>query len=146
MDKRRILLAALAAGGERVAFSPVQVQKLLFLIDREASELVGGPHFDFKPYNYGPFDRTVYDELETLSHDELVKEITEPQSSGRFRKYTLTPQGYERGSEELNRLPPKAISFVTRAAEWVLALTFRQLVATIYDRYPDMKKNSVFLG
>ena len=142
MDKRGILLTALAAGGKDATFSPVQVQKLLFLIDQEASELVGGPHFDFKPYDYGPFDRTVYDELDSLSKDELV----ETQSADRYQKYILTPQGYERGSKELEKLPPKAISFVTRAAEWVRALTFQQLVAAIYDRYPKMKANSVFLG
>ena len=36
------------------------VQKLLFLLDREAAEIVGGPHFRFVPYNYGPFDKGVY--------------------------------------------------------------------------------------
>ena len=142
MDKRGILLAALAAGGKDATFSPVQVQKLLFLINQEASELVGGPHFDFKPYDYGPFDRAVYDELDFLSKDESV----ETQSSGSYRKYILTPQGYERGFKELEQLPEKARSFMKRAAEWVRALTFQQLVATIYNRYPEMKANSVFLG
>ena len=45
MERPNLVLAALAAGGENASYWPVQVQKLLFLIDREASALVGGPHF-----------------------------------------------------------------------------------------------------
>jgi hypothetical protein len=44
-----------------------KVQKLLFLIDREIPRLVGGPHFNFQSYDFGPFDRDVYDTLEALA-------------------------------------------------------------------------------
>ena len=66
MERKSLMVAALAAGGENASFTPVQVQKLFFLIDREASHFVDGPHFSFKPYDYGPFDREVYAELERL--------------------------------------------------------------------------------
>jgi hypothetical protein len=67
-----LVLAALAAGGENATYRPVQVQKLVFLIDREASRLVDGPHFGFQPYDYGPFDRAVYIELDSLHTQGLV--------------------------------------------------------------------------
>ncbi len=140
MNRQQIILAALAAAGENAMFSPVQVQKLFFLIDREAAQLVEGPHFNFSPYDYGPFDRAVYDELDRLS----VAGLVETQKSGRYRKYVLTPKGYEAGVTNLNDLPPKALSYFTRAASWVLGLSFQQLVAAIYNRYPDMKENSIF--
>ena len=140
MDRQQIILAALAAAGENAMFSPVQVQKLFFLIDREAAQLIEGPHFNFSPYDYGPFDRAVYDELDRLS----VAGLVETQKSDRYRKYVLTPKGYEAGVANLNDLPPKALSFFKRAASWVLELSFQQLVAAIYNRYPDMKENSIF--
>lgn len=140
MDKQQIVLAALAAAGENATFSPVQVQKLFFLIDREASHLVEGPHFNFSAYDYGPFDRAVYNELEMLSFAGLV----ETQNSGRYRKYVLTPKGYENGFARLQDMPTKASSFFTRAAKWVRELSFQELVASIYNRYPDMKVNSIF--
>lgn len=140
MDRREIVLAAFAAGGENARFSPVQVQKLLFLMDREASEFVGGPHFDFVPYDYGPFDRAVYDVLGELSTEGLV----ETRNSGRYREYSLTPEGYESGRASLEELPDKARSFLLRLTEWVMNLSFRQLVAAIYRRYPEMKANSIF--
>src|SRR6266478_7828927 len=100
MERRNLVLAALAAGGENASYWPVQVQKLLFLIDREASALVDGPHFQFKPYDYGPFDRAVYAELTWLSTQGLV----EIQDTGRYRVYSLSPEGYRRGVESLREL------------------------------------------
>ena len=66
--RRRVVLAALACK-DRAAFAPVQVQKLFFLLDENVADELGGRQFDFQPYYYGPFDREVYAELQTLAHD-----------------------------------------------------------------------------
>jgi uncharacterized protein len=139
MERQDLVLAALAAGGENASYWPVQVQKLLFLIDREASALVNGPHFDFKPYDYGPFDRAVYLELDSLAAQGLIN----IQNTGRYRVYSLTPEGYRQGSSNLSQVS-LARSYIEQAARWVRSLSFQQLVAAIYRRYPDMKVNSVF--
>jgi hypothetical protein len=138
MDRSGIVLAALAAGGENATFTPVQVQKLLFLIDRRAARLVGGPYFDFKPYDFGPFDRTVYQVLEMLAMQGLVY-----QTRARYRLYSLSPEGYRRGVELLHAYP-EAKNYVQQVANWVRSLSFSQLVAAIYRDYPDMKVNSIF--
>ena len=92
MTKREVVLAALApAQGKQ--HSPVQVQKLLFLLDREASELLGGPHFNFVPYNYGPFDKEVYQVLNELDFNELVT----IRSGGWQRDVCTHSYGAERG-------------------------------------------------
>ena len=65
MEKREIILAALAPA-DGVIHTPVQVQKLLFLIDKKIPHLVGGPYFNFVPYAYGPFDTEIYRLLEEL--------------------------------------------------------------------------------
>jgi uncharacterized protein YwgA len=133
MNRDEILLAALVAGGEGAVYSPVQVQKLMFLVDREAAGLVMGPHFDFKPYDYGPFDRQVYDSLEVLSGQGL----TLMQNSGKYRMYSVTPDGFRLGEDLLNRLPDKARDFVTQASSWVRSVSFGQLVSSIYKAYPE---------
>ncbi len=66
LARQDVILSALAVGGENATYSPVQVQKLFFLIDRKAAHLLAGPHFAFRPYDYGPFDPAVYDELTIL--------------------------------------------------------------------------------
>lgn len=142
MNRNELIVSALAAGGADATYSPVQVQKLFFLIDREASQLVDGPHFNFRAYDYGPFDRAVYDELDALAGQGLVKTT----SSGKYRTYSLTGAGFNQGGAELSKLPAAANSYVTEAAVWVQKLSFEQLVASIYKAFPEMKVNSVFRG
>jgi len=138
MDRNGIVLTALASAGQNATFTPVQVQKLLFLIDREIPRLVGGPHFNFQPYDFGPFDSAVYDVLDRLTMQGLVS-----QGQARYRLYALSPVGYQHGVGLLNG-HPSAAPYIRQAAAWVRSLPFNQLVAAIYRAYPDMKANSIF--
>ena len=140
MDTGRIVLAAMSpAGGKR--YSPVQIQKLLFLVDREISDLVGGPQFAFQPYHYGPFDKRVYAILEMLAlkgHVEIGDHLPNCHS------YALTPDGLVSGRKALGELDARAQDFITRASKFVRRNSFAKLVAAIYRAYPDMRENSVF--
>jgi uncharacterized protein len=140
-NRKSLVLAALAAAGEGVEFAPVHVQKLFFLIDREAASLVNGPHFDFRPYDFGPFDQAVYQELDLLSMLGTVQ----IQKTEKFRTYRLTQSGYAEGQDILLSLPPDAQRMLTDIAQWVCRLSFHQLVSAIYKYYPDMKEKSIFV-
>ena len=142
LTRQDIILSALAAAGENALFSPVQVQKLFFLIDRKAAHLLGGPHFAFRPYDYGPFDPAVYDQLTALGFSGHVQ----LSGSGRYRSYSLTPQGFVEGQRILTALPAQSAGFLKAVAQWILKLNFQQLVSAIYREYPDMKVNSIFHG
>ena len=140
-DRSEVVLAAMAAGGVGTLFEPVRIQKLLFLIDREVPDAVGGPHFDFRPYHYGPFDRAVYDTLDALNETGQVHLREQP---GR-KTYSLTASGLDDGKAILMRLPAKIRRYFIEAARWVLSLSFARLLAAIYHRYPEMAKNSIAL-
>jgi DNA-binding PadR family transcriptional regulator len=134
MEKKDILLVALYASNG-VPLGPVQVQKLLFLIDREISELIGGPFFNFQPYNYGPFDKAVYEELEQLAVNGKV-EIT---WALKWKTYRLTKSGQEEGKKLFDDLPQKAKKYIKEASDFVRNKSFNELVAAIYKKYPDMR-------
>ena len=140
MQKNEYVLAVLSAGGEKANFSPVQIQKLFFLLDREIPRLTGGPYFDFQPYDFGPFDKNVYDCLDQLELAGLASKI----HNAPWRRYSLTPAGHEQGSVLLDTLPGEAVAFISQVGEWVRSLSFSQLVSAIYRQYPDMKANSIF--
>jgi uncharacterized protein len=144
MDRRELLLAVLAAGKGR-QFSPAQIQKAIFLIDKNLPHLVHrGPRYDFAPYNYGPFDRSVYVEAENLrSQGEAVIATAD---NGRWSTYAASNLGIQHGEEILNRLKQKSRRYVESVADWVLAQSFGSLVKAIYDEYPEMKENSIFQG
>lgn len=141
MDTEDLILAALSPGGG-YKYSPVQVQKLFFLIDRQIPDEIGGPHFQFEPYHYGPFDRAVYQQLEHLAARGLVV----IDSTGTPRTFALTPEGEAFGKAALVGAPERGRNFIQRASEFVRNQSFSSLVSAIYKAFPDMRVNSVFQG
>jgi uncharacterized protein YwgA len=139
LERRDLVLAALSSAGCS-GFEPVHVQKLFFLIDRMLGDRLGGEYFDFQAYDYGPFDKDVYAELECLSRQGFVQ-IT---GIGSLRTYSLTPLGQSAGSAALGRLGDDLPEKVTTLANWVRTKPFTQLVSAIYKEFPDMAVNSVF--
>jgi len=140
IDKKSIVLASFAASNGGI-HTPVQIQKLLFLIDKSVSTMVQGPHFNFKPYDYGPFDQNVYTVLEGLCQEGSVEIIESGQT---WKKYRLTPNGQKIGDNALNSIESKGQEFIREISKFVLSLSFPQLVSAIYKAYPEMKQNSVF--
>ena len=137
MHREDIVLAAMAAGGEGARFDPVRIQKLLFVIDREVS-IEGAPHFEFQAYHYGPFDVAVYEVLDQLVEANKV----EVHRSGQYREYSLSGTGRKPGQDVLAQLARRTSGAMTKVARWVLSLSFWDLIAAIYRKYPEMAANS----
>ena len=139
MNKKEIVLVALVPANGDI-HTPVQVQKLLFLIDRNVTDTINGEHFNFSPYSYGPFDIEVYKTLEQLGYDDFV-EINREET---WETYRLTVKGQERGNQLFEPLDETVRNYVIALSEFVHKLTFNQLVSAIYKAYPEMRVNSVF--
>jgi uncharacterized protein YwgA len=134
-----LVMLATAGGGE---FTPVQIQKALFLLDREAADLFDqGERYHFRPYDYGPFDRAVYDDLEELAGRGLA-EIARDWT----RKYRATPRGVSEGERLLHTVAEQRQRFVQKVSEFVRTHSFSELVTSIYRAYPDMQENSIFVS
>ncbi len=130
----------MAAAPPGARFNAVQLGNLLFLIDREIADKVGGPHFDFAPYPHGPYDPAVHETLEALAADGKVL----IDSSGPYWTFAATTGGLATGGLALDSLPRAAVKFVKNAAGWVLSASYWVLVATILRRYPDMATASCY--
>lgn len=139
MDRNDFVLTVMSSCPDAI-YTPVQVQKLFFLIDQKIPKLVKGPHFDFSPYDYGPFDKHVYWALEALEAEGSI--VIE--GSATYRTYTTTKRGQKKGEVLFNELPAKAQEYITRLSEFVRHLSFNELVSSIYQAYPKMRANSVF--
>lgn len=136
------VLAALASAGD-ARFQPVHAQKLFFLLDDRVGPRVGGKYFDFRPYDYGPFDREVYDELNELCS---LEEVAVDRDWKGLRTYRVTPEGAKRGRSLLSTMADDVQDSITKYAVWVTGQSFASLVSAIYAAYPAMKVNSVFNG
>ncbi|MEH6676589.1 hypothetical protein [Phenylobacterium sp.] len=125
-------------------FAPVQVQKMFFLIDENIAPHIGGKQFEFEPYDYGPFDKSVYQELEALRQIGLVDlELVAPGPGG--RRYSTTPLGQQIGTDVVGTLPRNVVAYIHEVSAWVRSLNFAQLVGSIYRAYPQMRARSIFV-
>ncbi len=142
MNQREIVLAALSAA-EGQKLQPVQVQKLFFLIDKTIGTRVGGPHFDFRPYHYGPFDSGVYQVLNELAGMNLA--IVSFGDTFQPRTYRLTPEGQAAGQRVLReKVDAASADYIRRACHFVMTTPFADLVSSIYKAYPEMRAKSIF--
>jgi hypothetical protein len=138
LSRRDFVLAALApAEGE--AHTPVQVQKLMFILEQELPTGICEPGFDFRPYDYGPFDKQVYEDLEALAAKEWVDIRPGP-----WRTYRLTVKGQERGETCLRKLPEHLQEYIRKISGFARRLSFTQLVSAVYKKYPWTRERSVF--
>lgn len=142
MDREEIVLIVLSAGGNS-KYTPVQIQKVFFLVDKLIGDKIGGPFFKFVPYHYGPFDKSIYADLDSLKDKELVLINSTPLSS--LKTFSLTDKGIERGQELMTKLGDKERKHIDKLNEYVRKLSFSQLVSSIYKAFPEMKKNSIFI-
>ena len=126
--------------------TPVQVQKLFFLIDeklpayRDCPE--GVPYFEFRPEGFGPFDRKVFDVLNGLYREGFVELLGN--SWNPTRAYEVAVVGLEKGKRFVDEIPETPRSYIETLGKWVFSVTLKELISTIYQAFPEMKANSVF--
>jgi len=139
--KNATLLAIYLAEGK--GLSPVQIQKTLFLLGKEMPQAVAADFYQFKPYNFGPFDRAVYSDAEQLAKDGEIEIKQRPGEN--WNRYVISQDGAIRASY-LAREVPQTATYLETLVEWVQRQTFEGLITAIYEKYPEMRANSVFQG
>jgi uncharacterized protein len=103
------LLVIAAAKGKEI--SPVQLQKTLFLIDRNLSpeQRKTRNFYEFQAYDYGPFNRAIYDDAADLGREGLVLIYPE---AGTYRQYIALPAGLERANDLRSQLDPTVTEYL----------------------------------
>jgi hypothetical protein len=144
MERRYWPLLAIDDAGP-AGLSPVQLQKVLFLLGQNLPHEVGKSYYKFVPYNYGPFDQHVYSDADSLIRDGLVQSV---QVAGRnWAYYMVTPEGHRvAGHVRSTEVSRKVSEYITKVVKWAQSLSFAQLLSAIYKAYPQYKAKSVFVG
>lgn len=140
MDKSDLVLAVFSTS-KGSAWTPVQAQKIFFLLDERIPTELEGPVWNFQPYDYGPFDVSVYEVLEGLTEAGHLRV-----ENGEVRTFTLDPSGQTKGEAALAGLAEDTQAYVRELSCWVRRQSFRALVAAIYSEFPAMRTRSIFRG
>jgi hypothetical protein len=139
-DQVALVVLSFANGGP---FTPVQIQKAMFLAsDKAADAFSRNSTYDFQPYDYGPFDRQVYFDIEDLEKRGLAQINQAPGS--RWRTYAATQEGVAEGRRLTASIDDDDLAVIERIVNLVRSLSFNELVSAIYKAYPPMRARSVF--
>ncbi len=136
-----LLLVLAAAGGKPL--SPLQLQKSLFLVGYDLAKLVRPDFYTFRPFDYGPFDATVYRDAEAQAAQGLVTIRSHPVTK---RVFSLTTTGVTRARVLEPELPADAVHHCRYIVQWAQSQTFQELTHAIYERFPAYAERSVLPG
>ena len=118
---------------------PVRIQKSMFLLSQR------GPARDlysFKPYNWGPFSSSIYNDLDSLVLQGLLEKVPNPGHTWVW--YEATPKGHDRASQLALGLKDEQRTWLGRCRDFVTDRSFTRLLRDVYDAYPEMATKSLF--
>ncbi len=132
-----ILLSIIAAAGER-GFSRVYVQKVAFLVADEFEGKLTEDYYQFDKYHYGPFSRDLYRDAEMLNDCGCIhiKYGAERQDD----KYQIAA---DCRLDDI-QLPADLKRYIEDTVDWVIDMSFAELIRAIYHLYPEYRENSRF--
>lgn len=143
MEARRVaqedLMLLLAAGADGpYDFDPIRVMKGSFIIAQQGRQEWRGL-YDFRPYDYGPFDPSVYRTKDTL----IARGLLVVSKESRYPSYRLTDAGHTHLVDVEHRVGAAAASWVKRIGHYVTSKSFSQLLDEVYRRFPEYAVRSV---
>lgn len=135
MKKREWLLLAIHDRME-----PIQIQKSLFKFSME-SRAPKEELYDFVPYNWGPMNLEIYDDLAELREQGTIEFI--PSGRG-WNVYRLTASGKDRENKIRKKANPKLLARLDGIRDYVNSRNFGKLLEDVYHDYPDYAEMSLF--
>ncbi len=139
MNRDHIILTLASCKKGSYPLDPIRIMKAAFLVSQLGpTELKS--QFSFKPYNYGPFDASVYETIDTLKNSGLLDEAKEDGS--KYPSYSITTAGID-ALTAINA-PKKEVDWLKAIGEYVTSMSFADLLTAIYAKFPTYAEKSVF--
>lgn len=138
---RQILPLLLLYSNNRPVNGRTRMQKLVFLTEKKLDL----DEYNFIPYNYGPFSKELYEDIDDLITENYIEETHEEIDGNVIFTYKLTPNGREL-AEKLLLNPEFKKKYAT--IEYIKSnycyLTLHTLIEKVYAEYPIYAINSIY--
>lgn len=148
MRRRQLLpLVLLEAENEEPVEGRTRLQKLMFLTQKQFEEK--GESLDwgypFRAYDYGPFAKELYDDLDQLRRRGFIEEREQQLDDDVIQyDYLLTDEGQEFVQEELADRCPEGVAEIAESVKAEFnGVALQQLIDYVYTEYPEYAENSV---
>lgn len=146
MNHRQRILLAWMSSSPSPYIDPIRVMKGMFLITMETPDdwLSVADKYEFEPYNWGPFSKDVYSDLEVLRGFGYVS--VQAHSGRSWNTYALTKAGQQAAAEVSDSLDPRLMKYIDSVSQFVINRGFSDLLNAVYKRYPQYATRSLFGG
>jgi uncharacterized protein len=138
LDRQDIILLLAAGADGPYALDPIRLMKGSFIVS-QAGRQEWRDLYDFQPYDYGPFDTSVYRARDAL----LTKDLLAAEGGGRYPAYHLTDVGKQRVEELEQALDEKSSTWLRGVGHYVTSKSFTSLLDALYERFPEFTTRSV---
>ena len=146
MNKRTLLpLALLAADDEQPIEGRTRLQKLLFLAQKHLEEQGEEPEnsYEFVAYDYGPFSKEIYDDVDELEHRGLIEETPKEMDDGVIAyDFKLTEKGHQ-FIEENSLAESEVLEALEKQKQEYWDTELQELIDDVYTEYPEYAEESV---
>ena len=113
-DRTDVLLKIITtAKGDPI--TPVQLQKIAFLVGQECADFVPDSYYKFVPYDYGPFCIDIYRDAEILEEQGLVSIDFNP--AGGWKEYRAT---FRSSGADTSSIPEIVADYIETAVKWAM--------------------------
>lgn len=137
LDQQDVVLLIAAGADGSFPLDPIRLMKGCFLVS-QLGTAEWKTLFNFRPYDYGPFDSTVYSARDALvAHSLLAVDW-----SNRYGSYSLTDRGRERVQQLRQVVGDFAADWFTHIGRYVTDRSFTRLLDEIYAKFPDYATRS----
>ena len=137
VSRSDILLAIIAAAGER-GLTRAFVHKVAFLVADDFEGLLCDDFYTFEKNHDGPISRAVYQDAELLNDAGCISIVC-----GAERWDDCYAIAADRKVSEI-QLPADLQDYIDETVDWVIDMSFAELVRAIYMLYPEYQENSRF--
>lgn len=145
-----IPLALLYAGGEEPIEGRTRMQKLVFLLQQRLEERDEDPFrsedYEFIAYDYGPFSKDLYDDLDSLSERGQIEDSEEELRDGKEKyDYEIQPGGADFVERHLHKQGAKEIlELAEELKKEYNDMLLSELIEHVYSQYPEYAENSIY--
>ncbi|WP_168191249.1 type II toxin-antitoxin system antitoxin SocA domain-containing protein [Haloprofundus sp. MHR1] len=119
------------------------MQKHFESVDKE---VLSSDDYEFIAYDYGPFSKELYEDLDSLSDQNQIEDSQEELSEDKVKYiYSIQRRGEDLFETQLNQ---EEVQKTLRVAEEIKEeyndMLLSQLIEEVYARYPNYAKNSIY--
>lgn len=142
--RETIPLVLMYSEGQEAVQGRTRLQKMAFLLQQELED-IDISTYDFEAYDYGPFSKELYDDLDELIEKELIEESREEFDEDKvLYEYELTDDGEELVEEFIRK---QALDDILEQSQMLKKefnhMDLGEVIDLVYSEYPEYAENSV---